>query len=91
MPILPHYNLFGGCLWETGSVADVPAHRFPNSKGAISETMLLGISGGRRDASGQRSIERNPGDCCEGIPDVKRGVSCRCIPSACCRLHQGLP
>ena len=46
MPILPHYNHFDGRHWETGSVANVLAYLFPNSKGAISEAMLMGISGG---------------------------------------------
>jgi hypothetical protein len=43
MPILANYTQFMGRHWETGSVANVLAYQ---SEGALSEAMLLGISGG---------------------------------------------
>lgn len=46
MPVLPNYTQFSGRHWETGSVANVLDYQFSNSELALSEAMLLGISGG---------------------------------------------
>ena len=49
MPILPKYTQFNGRHWETGSVHNVLAYQgveIPETGHAISEAMLMGISGG---------------------------------------------
>jgi len=49
MPILADYTQFGGRHWETGSVHNVLAYqqvKIPETGQAISEAMLMGISGG---------------------------------------------
>lgn len=49
MPILADYTQFGGRHWETGSVHNVLAYQqvnIPETGQAISEAMLMGISGG---------------------------------------------
>jgi len=49
MPILPIYTQFNGRHWETGSVHNVLAYQgveIPETGHAISEAMLMGISGG---------------------------------------------
>lgn len=46
MLILPDYSQFEGRHWETGSVANVLAYQHGSGEGALSEAMLLGLSGG---------------------------------------------
>ncbi|MFV1857889.1 MAG: BtrH N-terminal domain-containing protein [Anaerolineales bacterium] len=49
MPILTNYAQFHGRHWETGSVHNILAYQgveFPETGQAISEAMLMGISGG---------------------------------------------
>lgn len=46
MSVIQTYNQFAGRHWETGSVANVLAFQFEGTDAALSEAMLLGISGG---------------------------------------------